>query len=157
MEASVSLATPTFDSGGLALVVRYAWSVTSLRNVVKRVLPTPALEAYRRRRALRRYLRSLAYEIHDRNRTYPLEELEGQLLRRRPDLTRRLMDDLLKRTDLLIKELDRQIEALRARHGSQLADLGREVEALRDSLEALRGEMRDRAGAQSPTRGAGVD
>jgi hypothetical protein len=46
---------------------------------------------------------------------------------------------------------------LRARHGSQLADLGREVEALRASLEALRAETRDRAPAQSPTRGAGVD
>jgi hypothetical protein len=157
MEASISLATPAFDSRRFALVVRYALSVASLRDVVKWILPTPALEAYRRRRALRRYLRSLAYEIHDRNRTYALEEIEGQLLARRPDLTKRLMHDLLRRSDLLIQELDRQIEALRARHGSQLAELGREVEALRASLEALRAETRDRAPAQSPTRSAGVD
>jgi hypothetical protein len=131
--------------------------VASFRELVKRTLPTPALEAYRRRRALRRYFRSLAYEIHDRNRTYALEELEGQLLARRPDLTRRLMNDLLLRTDLLVQELDRQIEAVRARHGSQLEELSREVAALRASVEALRTETRDRAPAESPSRSAAID
>jgi hypothetical protein len=131
--------------------------VAYFRELVKRILPTPALEAYRRRRALRRYLRSLSYEIHDRGRMYALEEIEGQLLARRPDLTRRLMNDLLMRTDLLVKELDRQVEAVRSRHGSQLAELRREVAALRASLEALRAETRDRPPAESPSGRAVVD
>jgi chromosome segregation ATPase len=130
--------------------------VAWIRQLIKRILPARVLDSYRRRRDLRRYLRSLAYEIHDRNRTYPLEQLEGKLLARRPDLTKRLMNDLLMRTDLLVQELDRQIEALRARHGSQLAELRHEVEALRTSLDALRAEMRDPARADSHT-GPAID
>ncbi len=124
-----------------------------MRELLKRMLPTPVLEAYRRRRALRRYLRTLAYEIYDRNRQYALEELEEKLLARRPDLTRRLMNDLLMRSDLLVRELDRQIEALRARHGTQLGELRRELEALRASVDQLRAETLDRARAESPTGG----
>jgi hypothetical protein len=131
--------------------------VASIRDLIKRILPASVLDSYRRRRALRRYLRSLAYEIHDRNRTYPLEQLEGKLLARRPDLTKRLMHDLLMRTDLLVQELDRQIEGMRARHGSQLVELRHELEALRASLEALRAETRERARAESPSGSAAID
>jgi hypothetical protein len=131
--------------------------VALYRELVKRVVPAPALEAYRRRRALRRYLRSLAYQIYDRNQDYALEELEEKLLARRPDITRRLMNDLLSRTDLLVQELDRQIKGLGARHGSLLAELSREAESLRDAVEALRAEMRDRSPAESPTRSPAVD
>ena len=118
--------------------MRYASVVSSFRRLAKRVVPARAVDAYRRRRALRKYLRSIAFEIYDRNRTFELEELEGELLARRPDITSRLMKDLLMRTDILIQQLDRQIEALRARHGSELRELRNEVEALRASLEAIR-------------------
>lgn len=113
-------------------------------------MPARAIDAYRRRRALRRYLRSIAYEVYDRNRTFELEELEGELLARRPDITSRLMKDLLMRTDILIQQLDRQIEALRARHGGELRELQTEIEALRASLEALRAEVHPNASAQMP-------
>ncbi len=118
--------------------MRYASSVTRFRRMAKKVVPARAIDAYRRRRALRRYLRSIAYEVYDRNRTFELEELEGELLARRPDITSRLMKDLLMRTDILIQQLDRQIEGLRARHGGELHELRSEIEALRDSLESLR-------------------
>jgi hypothetical protein len=121
--------------------VRYASVVTSLRQVAKRVVPAGALDAYRRRRSLRRYLKSIAYEVYDRNRTFELEELEGELLARRPDITSRLMKDLLMRTDILIQQLDRQVEALRVRHGGELRKLRAEIGALRTSLEALRSEI----------------
>jgi DNA repair exonuclease SbcCD ATPase subunit len=138
-------------------LVRYAWPVASIREPIKRILPASVLDAYRRRRALRRYLRALSYEIHDRNRTYPLEQLEGKLLARRPDLTKRLMHDLLMRSDLLVQELDRQLEGVRSRHGSQLAELRHELEALRASLEALRHEVRDPAPTESPTGSPIID
>jgi hypothetical protein len=126
--------------------VRYASVVSSFRRMAKRVVPARAIDAYRRRRALRKYLRSLAYEIYDRNRTFELEELEGELLARRPDITGRLMKDLLMRTDILIQQLDRQIEAMRARHGGELRELRGEVEALRASLEAIRVAQPDLTG-----------
>jgi hypothetical protein len=138
-------------------LVRYALIVASIREPIKQILPASFLDAYRRRRALRRYLRALSYEIHDRNRTYPLEQLEGKLLARRPDLTKRLMHDLLTRSDLLVQELDRQLEGLRSRHGSQLAELRRELEALRVSVEALRDEIRERAPTESPTGSPVID
>jgi hypothetical protein len=102
------------------------------------------LEAYRRRRALRRYLRSIASEVYDRQRTFELEELEGELLARRPDITSRLMKDILTRTDILIQQVDRQVEALRARHGNELRELRAEIESLRAALEALRSEVERR-------------
>jgi hypothetical protein len=111
------------------------------------------LDAYRRRRALRRYLRSISYQVYDRNRTFELEELEGELLARRPDITSRLIKDLLMRTDILIQQLDRQVEALRVRHGGELRELRAEVDALRTSLEALRSELaiHPNAPASTPT------
>ncbi len=126
--------------------MRYPSVVSSLRRMAKRVVPAQALDAYRRRRALRKYLRSISFEIYDRNRTYELEDLEGELLARRPDITSRLMKDHLMRTDILIQQLDRQIEGLRARHGSELRELREEVEALRASLEAIRAAQPDLTG-----------
>ena len=109
------------------------------------------LDAYRRRRALRRYLRSIANEVYDRQRTFELEELEGELLARRPDITSRLMKDILTRADILIQQVDRQVEALRARHGSELRELRAEIENLRSTLEALRMEVEGRPRAPLPT------
>jgi hypothetical protein len=108
-----------------------------MRRFVKKALPGGVLEEYRRRRALRRFLRSLSYEIYDRQRKFRVEELEGQVLARRPDITERLMKDLLDRMDLLLQELHRQIEGLGARHGAQLEELRNEVESLRASVRDL--------------------
>ena len=133
--AAASWASPRLHG-----TVRYASLVASIRQMVKRYMPAQPLKVIQRRRALRRYLRSISYELYDRDRTYELEELEETLLARPSEITTRLMKDLLTRTDLLIQQLDRQIEGLRARHGEELGELRREVEAIRSSLDAMRAE-----------------
>jgi hypothetical protein len=123
--------------------------VSALRNFAKRVLPGSAVERYRRRRALQRYLKTLSYELYDRQAKMDVEQLEGTILARRPDLTERLMKDILERTDIVLKELDRQIEGLRARHGNELRDLRDEMATVRASLAELERQL-DRAGVRAP-------
>ncbi|HEX9411104.1 MAG TPA: hypothetical protein VF986_05350 [Actinomycetota bacterium] len=115
-----------------------------LVGVGKKLLPESAIDAYRRRRALRRYLRSLSFEIYDRQVKRHVEELEDAVLTRRPDITEKLMKDLLDRTDLLLQQLHRQIEGLQARHGGELRELREESERLRSALEELQARMSDR-------------
>jgi uncharacterized membrane protein YccC len=121
--------------------------VSGARDFGKRVLPSGAIEQFRRLRSLLRYLRTLSYEVYDRQKTYHVEELEGELIARRPDITERMMKDLLERTDILLQELHRQVEALRARQGSDLREvrarveeLANQVQKLRSDLQAVRGE-----------------
>ena len=113
--------------------------MSGVRKVGKRVLPGGAVESFRRLRALVRYLRTLSYEVYDRQKTYHVEELEGELIARRPDITERMMKDLLERTDILLQELHRQLEALRARQGSELQEL--RVEELTTQSAELRAEL----------------
>jgi chromosome segregation ATPase len=107
------------------------------------------VERYRRRRTLQRYLKTLSYELYDRQAKMDVEQLEGTILARRPDLTERLMKDILERTDIVLKELDRQIEGLRARHGNELRDLRDEMATVRASLAELERQL-DRAGVRAP-------
>jgi hypothetical protein len=113
----------------------------SFGNLAKKVLPTDAVDRYRRRRALRRYLRSLSYEIYDRQQKLRVEELEGTIIARRPDITERLMKDLLDRMDLLLQQLHRQVEGLGARHGSEIEQLRAEVEELRSTVQELQARL----------------
>jgi hypothetical protein len=112
--------------------------VVRLRELAKRVLPEPTVEWYRRRRALRNWLREVAHELYDRQAKLQVEELEGRLLARRPDITARLTKDLLSRMDLVLEQLDRKVEGMRARHGSELRALREEVARLREEVAALR-------------------
>jgi hypothetical protein len=113
----------------------------SLGNLAKKVLPTDMVDRYRRRRALRRYLRSLSYEIYDRQQKLRVEELEGTIIARRPDITERLMKDLLDRMDLLLQQLHRQVEGLGARHGSEIERLRAEMEDLRSTVHTLQARL----------------
>jgi hypothetical protein len=113
----------------------------SVASFAKKVLPEDAIDRYRRRRALRRYLRSLSYEIYDRQQKLRVEELEGTILARRPDITERLMKDLLDRMDLLLQQLHRQVEGLSARHGSQIDELRTDVDQLRSTLHDLQARL----------------
>lgn len=108
-----------------------------LVRVAKKVLPRGAIDGYRRRRALRRYLRSLSHEIYDRHLTIRVEDVEGTVLASRPEITERLTRDLVARMDVVMQELHRQIEGLRARHGTELRELREELEKLRAALEEL--------------------
>jgi hypothetical protein len=114
----------------------------TLREIAKKVLPESVVERYRRRRTLRRYLRTLSYELYDRQQKMDVEYLEGIILARRPDLTERMLQDVLERTDLVLQQLNRQIEGLRARHGNELRELREEVAAVRASLAELERQLR---------------
>jgi hypothetical protein len=115
-------------------------------TVAKKLLPDEVIDRYRRRRALRRYLRSLSYEIYDRQKLLRVEQLEGAVLARRPDLTERLMKDLLERMDLVLQELHREVEGVRARHGTELRELREEMAGLRAAFQ----ELQSRLGVHEP-------
>jgi len=115
-------------------------------GMAKRVIPQSAIDAYRRRRALRHYLSSLSYEIYDRGVRHRVEELEGTILVRRPDITEKLMRDVLDRTDLVLQQLHRQIEGVRARQGKEIGELRAEVERLRSMV----GELQSRHSVTEP-------
>jgi hypothetical protein len=117
-------------------------------DVAKKALPQRAIDRLRRRRALRRYLRSLSYEIYDRQMKFRVEELEGSILARRPDITERLMKDLLSRMDLLLQELHRQVEGLRVRSGAELDEVREQLRRLEASMEELRSSLPVRAPAE---------
>ena len=117
-----------------------------LSDLAKKVLPNDVVDRYRRRRALRRYLRSMSYEIYDRQKVLRVEELEGTVLARRPDLTERLMKDLLERMDIVLQELHREVEGVRARHGAELRELREEMDRLRAALQ----ELQSRVGVHEP-------
>jgi hypothetical protein len=118
--------------------VRYACRVRRfILAVAKAVLPDKFIEWYRRRRALRRYLRALAYEVYHRQVRIDLRELEGRIAARRDGFYERMVKDVLERTELILQELDRRVEGLSARHGSELRAQRREIAALRERLLAL--------------------
>ncbi len=108
-----------------------------IRDIAKKILPKRFIEWYRRRRALKHYLRALAYEIYDRGIRMELDDLEGRIAARRDGFYERLVKDVLERTELVLQELDRKIEGTGARQGSELRLLQAEVEGLRASLTAL--------------------
>jgi hypothetical protein len=113
----------------------------SLRGLAKRALPTGAADWYRRRREFRRFMRSIANEVYDRQVRMDVDELEGTVVARRPDVTERLFKDLIVRTDAVLQQLDRKIEGLRARQGDELRTLRQEVAAVRDELATLRASL----------------
>lgn len=108
-----------------------------LRDIAKKVLPKRFIEWYRRRRATKRYLRALAYEIYDRGIRMELDDLEGRIAARRDGFYERLVRDVLERTELVLQELDRKIEGVSARHGGELRELHAELESIRASLRTL--------------------
>jgi hypothetical protein len=119
----------------------------AIKNFLKKLLPEHYIESYRRRRAVRVYMRSLSHEIYDRQKQLRIEELEGKILARRPSLTHRLMKDLLERMDVVMEGFHRQLEGMRARHGTELRELRAEVEGLRAAVDALREELERQEGA----------
>jgi hypothetical protein len=113
----------------------------SLRALAKRVLPTGAADWYRRRREFRRFMRGIANDVYDRQVRMDVEELEGTVVARRPDVTEALFKDLMVRTDAVLQQLDRKIEGIRARQGDELRTLREEVAAVRDELATLRASL----------------
>jgi hypothetical protein len=98
----------------------------------------------RRRRALKRYLGALSYEIYDRQIRLEIDDLDGRIAARRDGFYERMVKDVLERTELILQELDRRIEGLTARHGTELREL-------RAELEALQARLRDQPPADAPS------
>lgn len=105
-----------------------------LLKIGHRVLPGTFIEWYRRRRALRRYLIALGYEVYHRQVRLDREEIEGSVAARRDGFYQQMTKDLLERTELIIQELDRRIEGVSARHGNELRNLRAEIASLRDAM-----------------------
>jgi hypothetical protein len=103
---------------------------------------------YRRRRALRRFLSALSYEIQDRRTRLELAEVEERVVTSRKGMYERMVGDVLERTDVILQALDRRIEGVKARYGNELRDLRREVAELRTLLESR--ENRASPGSAQP-------
>jgi predicted kinase len=112
-----------------------------LAAIGKAVLPDSVVDEYRRRRALRRYLRQLGYELYNRRSQLDPEELEGRLAAAREGFSQNLVKDVLERTDLVLQALDRRIEGLTARQTSQVGALETRLAELRAAVDALRAEV----------------
>jgi hypothetical protein len=123
-----------------------------LRDLAKRILPNRFVEWYRRRRAVRQYLRSLGYEIYDRTVRLELEDVEGRIAARRDGFYEHLVRDVLERTELVLQELDRKIEGVSARQGNELRELRSQIQALRDTLSAPSAELRSISSAEPVER-----
>lgn len=109
--------------------------------IAKRILPQRFIEWYRRRRALRRYLKALAFEIYDRGIRLETDDLEGRIAARRDGFYDRLVKDVLERTELVLQELDRKVEGLMARHGNELRHLQSEITELRAATHELQATL----------------
>jgi hypothetical protein len=112
-----------------------------LAAIGKAVLPDSVVDEYRRRRALRRYLRQLGYELYNRRSQLDPEELEGRLAAAREGFSQNLVKDVLERTDLVLQALDRRIEGLTARQTSEVRALEAQLAELRTAVDALRAEV----------------
>ena len=133
---------PTAIAGPTDACVTLSLAMADLRTQVKRVMPTEWVHAYRRRRATKRYLRGLAYELYDRQVRLSLEDLETDVAERPKGFHDRLAKDVLARTDAILQGLDRKIEGVSARQGTELRTLREELEATRAEVAALRDEVR---------------
>ena len=106
-------------------------------NIAKAVLPDSFIDWYRRKRATRKYMEALGYQIYDREIRLELEDLEGRVAASRAGFTDKIVRDILERTELVLQGLDRKIEGVSARHGTAIRELKSEVEALRADVQRL--------------------
>src|SRR5438105_9358459 len=72
--------------------------VPSRRNALQRYMADPILFRVRRRRAMRRYIKELGFEIYDRTIRLEREELEERIIARRHGFYDRLVKDVMERT-----------------------------------------------------------
>lgn len=116
-----------------------------------RTLPQPAVDWYRRRRAVRRFLKSLGVELYDRAIRIDEGDDTGFVASRIPGLHERIAQDALARTDLILQRIDRRVEGVSTRHGAQIGELRTELETLSAEVEALRERIRAMDGLSKVT------
>jgi hypothetical protein len=124
-----------FDSGGTRYpsgrrrVKGYSEGEMSARDAVKRLLPDSLVAWIARRRALRRYLRAVSYEMLERESR--LEDVEGRAAARVEGFEERTIRAVMARNDVILEELARRVEAQEARHARRVHELEREIAELR--------------------------
>jgi len=144
----------------LGLLLRLLWlKLSPIRGVFRRIavklLPNSLVNRLRARRARKRYLKALGYELMERETR--LDYLEGRVAARRDGFYERIVKDVLERTEIILQELDRRIEGVSARTGERLNAVEEQLVQLREEMGRLRQvsdpELRDvgdRARAELP-------
>jgi hypothetical protein len=113
--------------------------VERFRKFLIKILPYRVVEWYRRRRAIRRYMKGLSVEVLERERR--LEHLEGRIAASTRGFYHQIVSDVLERTDIILQELDRRVEGVSARTEENVAELEAEMGRLRAELGKLRDEL----------------
>ena len=110
-----------------------------LRSFLVKILPYRFVDWYRRKRALRRFMRGLSVETLERERR--LEPLEGRIAASTRGFYHQIVADVLERTDIILQELDRRIEGVSARAEERLTSAESELRELREEVARLRHEL----------------
>ena len=123
------------------LVVRVGWGKTaSARSAVRRgvikVTPKPLVSRRRRKRAMKRYMKALSFELLERETQ--LDYIEGRVAARRDGFYARMVREVLERTEMILQELDRRIEGVSARGGERMNAIEEQLFQLRDEIGRLR-------------------
>ncbi|HEY7282135.1 MAG TPA: hypothetical protein VID47_11125 [Actinomycetota bacterium] len=123
------------------MVARHSYAKTEparavVRQGVVKVTPKPFVTRRRRKRALKRYLKALSYELLERETQ--LDYIEGRVAARRDGFYERIVREVLERTEIIQQELDRRIEGVSARSGERMNAIEEQLFALRDGLNNLR-------------------
>ena len=97
------------------MVARVGWGKTlpartAVRRGVVKVTPKPFVTRRRRKRAMKRYMKALSYELLERETQ--LDYIEGRVAARRDGFYERMVREVLERTEMILQELDRRIEAV---------------------------------------------
>ena len=125
-------------------------SMDRFRKFMIKLLPYRLVEWYRRRRAIRRYMKGLSVEVLERERR--LDHLEGRVAASQRGFYHQIVTDVLERTDIVLQELDRRLEGLAARTEEGVARTESELATLREDVARLREQLaRNREQAPSPT------
>jgi len=122
-------------------LVHVSWSKTAparsaVRRGVIKVTPKPIVTRRRRKRAMKRYMKALSYELLERETQ--LDYIEGRVAARRDGFYERMVREVLERTEMILQELDRRIEGVSARGGERMNAIEEQLVALREELTHLR-------------------
>jgi hypothetical protein len=122
-------------------LVHVSWSRTAparsaVRRGMVRVTPKPLVTRRRRKRAMKRYMKALSFELLERETQ--LDYIEGRVAARRDGFYERMVREVLERTEMILQELDRRIEGVSARGNDRMNAIEEQLVALRDELSHLR-------------------
>ncbi len=109
----------------------------ALRAFLKKALPRRLVQWIRRKRAARRYLKALSYELVERDTR--LDDIDARVAIHSDGFYQQMVREILERTDVVLHELNRRLEGESARTDKRLRALEEELTALRAALETLRG------------------